>query len=120
MAMTLEDFAKLAVLSGLLTAEREAAIRAECSPESLVGYVQYLVAHGYLTDFQCEKLLVGKYKGFFHANYKLLRHLDDGPGYTRFEAEDTTTGATAILRFFPGPRIRYVVDPPDDGMPIPN
>jgi hypothetical protein len=120
--MTVEEFAKLAVLSGLMTSEKEAAMRAGSSPESVVRYARYLVAHGCLTEWQCRGLRAGKHKGFFLDNYKILRHSDDGLDYSRYFAEDTTTGATVLLRVFPPrPGIRrYVVDPPDEASPNSN
>lgn len=104
--MTLNEFARLAVSSGLLTSQREAELRAECSPESVPAYSHWLVARGELTQWQCEKLVTGKYKGFFVEQFKLLRHLDHGPDYSRYVAENTTTGATTTIKIASGPRSR--------------
>src|SRR4051812_19596554 len=110
--MTVDEFGKLAIASGLLTPERESALRAESHAEFAIAYATYLVANGALTEWQCEKLSTGKYKGFFVDRYKLLSHLDHGQNHSRYMAEDTHTGAPTILRFFSGPPLRYVVDPP--------
>ena len=120
--MTLDAFGKLAVSSGLLTVEREAALRAEARPHSVLAYINYLVAAGVLTEWQCEKLWSGKHKGFFQDHYKLLSYLEQRPEYSRYLAEDTNTGRRAVLRFFHGfsLRIRYAVEPPDDATAISN
>lgn len=112
--MTVHEFAKLAVSSGLLTSEREATLRADCRPEALPAYIHYLAGLGELTQWQCDKLVTGKYKGFFVEQFKLLRHLDRGPDYSRYVAENTSTGAIATLRCFSGPPpVRFREDPPD-------
>ena len=40
--------------------------------------VNHLVDSGLITQWHSEKLLAGKYKGFFLGKYKLLRHLGSG------------------------------------------
>jgi hypothetical protein len=114
--MTLAEFAKLVQASGLLTEERESALRAESGVDSAVGYANYLVAKRELTDWQADKLITGKWKGFFVDHYKILSHLDYGDNYSRYVAQDTQTGAVNILKFHP-PTIRYDVEPPDDSGP---
>jgi hypothetical protein len=118
--MTLDDFGNLVVSSGLVTAGRESAFRTESHAESALAYAAFLVAKRVLTDWQCQKLFTGKYKGFIIGRYKLLSHLDDGTNYSRYSAEELHTGTPAILRFFPGPPTRCIVEPPNDGSPNPN
>ena len=110
--MTLAEFAKLVQASGLLTEERESALRAKSGVDSAVRYANYLVAKCELTDWQADKLITGKWKGFFVDHYKLLSHLDYGDNYSRYVAQDTQTGAVTILKFHP-PQIRYDVEPRD-------
>ena len=45
------------------------------STDELVGH---LVDSGLITKWHTDKLLAGKYKGFFLGKYKLLRHLGSG------------------------------------------
>jgi eukaryotic-like serine/threonine-protein kinase len=48
-------------------------------PQALDDLCRHLMAKGLLTDWQCEKLRVGKYKGFFLGGYCLLRKFDEDP-----------------------------------------
>ncbi|MDG1872408.1 MAG: protein kinase, partial [Mariniblastus sp.] len=40
--------------------------------------IEHLVESGLITKWHTDKLLAGKYKGFFLGKYKLLRHLGSG------------------------------------------
>lgn len=111
--MTIDEFGKLAVSSGLLTEERESLLRTESGAASAVVYSNYLVAKRELTDWQADKLIKGKWKGFFVDQYKILSHLDNGVDYSRYSAHNLETGAVVTLKFYP-PKIRYDVEPPDD------
>jgi hypothetical protein len=111
--MTIDDFARLLLSSGLLSEERESLLRAESRADSAVGYASFLVAKNELTDWQADKLIRGQWKGFFVDQYKFLSRLGDGDGYARYRAQDIQTGMIATLRVYP-PKVNYDVEPPDD------
>ncbi|MGC3972125.1 MAG: hypothetical protein QM775_33735 [Pirellulales bacterium] len=50
-------------------------------------FIEYLLRVGLLTEWQAEKLLQGRHKGFFLGNYKLLKHLGSGGMSSVFLAE---------------------------------
>ena len=47
-------------------------------PENVVAFSDWLVLHEYLTRWQADNILAGKYKGFFLGSYKLLRTIGVG------------------------------------------
>jgi len=78
----------------------------------LSAFCDYLVSHGLLTRWQCERLLKGRWKGFFLDDFKILRHLGCDETCSRYAAEEVHTGRTVTLRIWPRFTRRH-----DDGSP---
>ncbi len=58
-----------------------------------------------LTDWHIEKLLVGKYKGFFLGKYKLLRHIGTGGMSSVYLAEHMMMGDQRAIKVLPKSRV---------------
>jgi hypothetical protein len=84
----------------------------EASAES---FGDFLVETDRLTRWQCEKLRVGKYKGFYLDSYTLLGQVGKGLDYASYKARDTRTDEVVCLVVTPinrtGRRIEYRVEP---------
>ena len=65
-----------------------------------------LVRQGLLTDWHVEKLLAGKYKGFFLGNYKLLGHIGTGGMSSVYLAEHTRMGDQRAIKVLPKSRVK--------------
>ena len=70
--------------------------------EQLSGY---LVNQNLLTEWQCEKLADGKFKGYFLGKYKLLGHLGTGGMSSVFLAEDTISGRLRAIKVLPRKKV---------------
>ena len=70
-------------------------------PSGLEQLKRHLVESGLITEWQCKKLLAGKYKGFFLGKYKLLRHLGSGGMSTVYLAENKITGQKRAIKVLP-------------------
>lgn len=66
---------------------------------------QDLIAAGLLTAWHCEKLLDGKYKGFFLGKYKLLGHLGTGGMSSVYLAEHTLLKRLRAIKVLPRKRV---------------
>ena len=80
-----EKFALLVEKSGLSTPEQLSAaleeLRAENGgelPEPASELAHKLIEKKIVTQWHCDKLLLGKYKGFFLGKHKLLGHIGSG------------------------------------------
>ncbi len=61
---------------------------------------------GLLTDWHIEKLLGGKYKGFFLGKYKLLGHIGTGGMSSVYLAEHIRMGDKRAIKVLPKSRVR--------------
>ena len=61
----------------------------------------HLVESGLITQWHCEKLLLGKYKGFFLGKYKLLGLLGSGGMSTVYLAAHKLTGNQRAIKVLP-------------------
>ncbi|MCY2991393.1 MAG: protein kinase [Planctomycetota bacterium] len=66
---------------------------------------QYLIVAGLLTQWHCDKLLDGKYKGFFLGKYKLLGHLGTGGMSSVYLAEHTLMRRLRAIKVLPRKRV---------------
>lgn len=67
--------------------------------EELVrAFAAHLVVHGYLTAWQSEMLLNGRWKGFRLDQYKLYDHIKDEGTHGLYRAEDMSCGEHVVLR----------------------
>ncbi len=80
--MSIDQFGKALVASGLLTAEEVkalwAGLPAEGRPKEGDGFAQALVAAGKLTKFQAQELLAGRGGGLIMGDYVLLAEIGAG------------------------------------------
>jgi len=117
----LDEFVKLVGASGLLGEERlQSALErfhrvrpGRPSDEDLLrAFAAHLVVHGYLTPWQGEMLLKGRFKGFFLDHYKLYDYLGHDGTCNRYRAEDLTSEEHVVLRIHPWNRrqIEYTVE----------
>lgn len=59
-----------------------------------------------LTEWHIEKLLSGKYKGFFLGNYKLLGHIGTGGMSSVYLAQHTRMGDRRAIKVLPKSRVK--------------
>ena len=86
---------------------REAGARSTFRlPSRVEKLSSLLVRQGLLTDWHVEKLLAGKYKGFFLGNYKLLGHIGTGGMSSVYLAEHTRMGDQRAIKVLPKSRVK--------------
>ncbi len=109
----LEKLLELIRRSGLIEPPRlDAALaaldeRSIGNPVSDSGVVcSHLVESGLLTEWQTDKLLAGKTKGFFLGKYKLLDHLGTGGMSAVYLAEHKHMHALRAIKVLPQPRVK--------------
>lgn len=74
-------------------------------PEEPQAVASHLVANGLLTEWHIDKLLKGKYKGFFLGRYKLLGHIGTGGMSTVYLAEHTLMRRQRAIKVLPKARV---------------
>lgn len=74
-------------------------------PTEAKDLAQYLIGAGLLTQWHCDKLLEGKYKGFFLGKYKLLGHLGTGGMSSVYLAEHTLMRRLRAIKVLPRKRV---------------
>jgi serine/threonine-protein kinase len=85
-----------------------ARLKAEASPEKLADtdfIAGKLVETGLLTRWQCDRLLEGRYKGFFLKKYKLLDHLGSGGMSNVYLAEHLLMRRRVAIKVLPKNRV---------------
>jgi hypothetical protein len=106
--MDYQTFLRLAVASGLLRpadlpairrAYAEVRDRVATDGERISSFMKYLVERGLLTQWQCSKLVEGRYKGFFVGRYKLLDRSGGIESKQEYVAENTETGDVVEMHF---------------------
>ncbi len=70
-------------------------------PEDAVELAKALQKHKVVTRWHCEKLLQGKYKGFFLGKYKLLGHIGSGGMSSVYLAEHTKMHDLRAVKVLP-------------------
>ena len=65
----------------------------------------HLIESGVITEWHYDKLINGKYKGFFLGKYKLLGHLGTGGMSSVYLAEHSITGKRRALKVLPKKKI---------------
>ena len=66
---------------------------------------KHLIESGVITKWHYDKLINGKYKGFFLGKYKLLGHLGTGGMSSVYLAEHSITGKRRALKVLPKKKI---------------
>ncbi len=74
-------------------------------PADAQDVADYLVKEELLTPWHCEKLLNGKYKGFFLGKYKLLGHIGTGGMSSVYLAEHTLMHRLRAIKVLPKSRV---------------
>ena len=74
-------------------------------PEQGEAIAAAMVAAGILTEWQSEKLLAGKHKGFMLGKYKLLRHLGKGGMSQVYLAEHMLMKRKVAIKVLPSNRV---------------
>jgi len=110
--MTVEQFVDLLKRSQLIEADQLQKLLAEYlppeGPSSLTAeeLAEKLIAAGILTRWQCDKLLEGRYKGFFLGKYKLLDHLGTGGMSSVYLAEHVLMQRRVAIKVLPKHRVQ--------------
>ncbi len=65
----------------------------------------HLLETGLLTEWHIQKLLSGKYKGYFLGKYKLLGHLGTGGMSTVYRAQHTIFNQQRAIKVLPRDRV---------------
>ncbi|MEE2825413.1 MAG: serine/threonine-protein kinase, partial [Planctomycetota bacterium] len=87
------------------SALQKLASNPEDSAQDLESLKRHLVEAGLITEWHCEKLAAGKYKGFFLGKYKLLRHLGTGGMSTVYLAENKISGQKRAIKVLPRKKV---------------
>jgi len=74
-------------------------------PETAADLAAELVRLELLTQWHCDKLLIGKYKGFFLGKYKLLKHLGAGGMSSVYLAEHVLMRQLRAIKVLPRTRV---------------
>lgn len=74
-------------------------------PENVEVVAAHFVDAGLISNWHCEKLLDGKYKGFFLDKYKLLGHLGTGGMSSVYLAEHTLMHQQRAIKVLPKSRV---------------
>ena len=98
-----EEYLELVRRSDLVDNERLTQVLSELqqpiSDSGIVGST--LIKHGLLTEWQNEKLLAGRYKGFFLGKYKILAHLGTGGMSSVYLAEHRLMRHRVAIKVLP-------------------
>jgi serine/threonine-protein kinase len=111
--LTSERFLDMVARSGLVDPQASQRlvekVRARLKgqlPEDPKKLAAVFVKEGLLTEWHVEKLLTGKYKGFFLGKYKLLGHIGTGGMSSVYLAEHTRMGDRRAVKVLPKSRVR--------------
>lgn len=74
-------------------------------PDDLDAMQKFFVDRQLLTNWHCEKLRNGKYKGFYLSKYRLLKHLGTGGMSSVYLAEHTLMNRKVAIKVLPRRRV---------------
>lgn len=106
-----KSFLKILERSGIVPEDRLKDTLSELSKKfngklvKVDDLTRHLISSGVVTRWHCEKLLAGKYKGFFLGRYKLLGHLGTGGMSHVFLAEHTLSGQKRAIKVLPKKKV---------------
>ena len=116
-----DQFLALVLASGLVD---QADLREACSDfqadrrkaSALDALCRHLLSKETLTQWQCEKLRKGKWKGFFLHDYCLMGHLSVADKTSTYLARETGTGKLVAITITAPDLINYQVSElPNEG-----
>lgn len=109
----LDTFLDLVRRSGLVEPNKLEAALAELDKQGDVNSTSdsgmvcsHLIGAGLLTEWQSERLLEGRHKGFFLGKYKLLGHLGTGGMSSVYLAEHVTMCRRVAIKVLPHSRVK--------------
>lgn len=109
---SIKVFVELVQRSGLLSVERLKKVLLECRDAhggdpltSTQMVADYMIEKGVLTRWHCEKLFVGKYRGFFLGKYKLLKHIGTGGMSSVYLAQHQLMNQNRAIKVLPKKRV---------------
>jgi serine/threonine-protein kinase len=106
-----KSFLSLLQRSGIVPEDRLKVVLGDLSKKaagrtiSLEELRTHLIEAGVITEWQSQKMLNGKYKGFFLGKYKLLGHLGSGGMSSVYLGEHTITGHKRALKVLPRKKV---------------
>ena len=123
--MNIEQFVTLWVKSRLCGQyEADEAVRVfkdTCDkqhiPARLGTFCGFLISTNRITEWQCDKLRMGKWKGFYLDNYLILEHVGKDYSHSYYKARDTRDGKLVRMAVTPiehPPYLEYSVGPYSD------
>ena len=108
-----DDFLDLVRRSGLVERDQLNRVLLRLKEEAGGGPItdtefvgRRLVEAGLVTDWQCEKRLEGRHKGFFLGKYKLLDHLGTGGMSSVYLAEHVLMQRRVAIKVLPKARVQ--------------
>ncbi len=111
--LTSDRFMKMVAKSGLVDAEASASLEQKVRqqldgklPENPKKLAEVFAGKKLLTQWHVEKILGGKYKGFFLGNYKLLGHIGTGGMSSVYLAEHVRMGDKRAIKVLPKSRVK--------------
>ncbi len=106
-----KSFLKILERSGIVPEDRLKDTLSELSKKyngklvKVDDLTKHLISSGVLTRWHCDKLLAGKYKGFFLGKYKLLGHLGTGGMSSVYLAEHKLSGQKRAVKVLPRKKV---------------
>lgn len=106
-----KSFLSLLQKSGIVQEDRLKTVLSDLSKRAagrkvnLSELSKHLIQSGVVTSWHLEKLLSGKYKGFFLGKYKLLGHLGTGGMSSVYLGEHVITGHKRALKVLPKKKV---------------
>ncbi len=110
--MTVEQFLELVLRSQLVERDQLQRFLAQLPPDvnqatvSAEEMANHLCHAGLLTQWQSQKLLEGRYKGFFLGKYRLLDHLGTGGMSSVYLAEHVLMQRRVAIKVLPKHRVQ--------------
>lgn len=105
--LTRQSFRSVVQHSGLVSAEQLEDIDRSAASESQSAeeLAQLLISRGAITEWQAQKLLQAKHRGFQLGQYQLQAKLARGGMSTIYSARNRTTGEDCVLKVLPLSRV---------------